>query len=195
MKMTEGLHYCSNASTTKTKQGRIPTDSKLRMSKVVSNDNHNQNWNRLEMEIKFAIIFWRYCTNVGYDSGDIVSSKPKWWGDSPKLLIQTVTLHISPPWPSSQEFTWTIHWIRKERGLSPPQWASKSFVQRFHSHTCEVFLDLDTDKIKMCFFRHGDAGFGFYAEHKQTVLQITQHKTKMFPALPNASRGRLSVNE
>ena len=57
MKMTEGLHYCSNASTTKTKQGRIPTDSKLRMSKVVSNDNHNQNWNRLEMEIKFAIIF------------------------------------------------------------------------------------------------------------------------------------------
>lgn len=57
MKMTEGLHYCSNASTAKTKQGRIPTGSKLGMSKVVSNDNHNQNWNRLEMEIKFAIIF------------------------------------------------------------------------------------------------------------------------------------------
>ena len=45
------------------------------------------------------------------------------------------------------------------------------------------------------FFRHGDASLRFYAEHKQTVLQITEHKTKMFPALPNASRGRLSVNE
>lgn len=59
MKMTEGLrlHYCSNASTTKTKQGdskrRDVQGYKLQIKMIITTEIGTD----FEMEIKFAIIF------------------------------------------------------------------------------------------------------------------------------------------